>query len=322
MEEKIPIIVIIGPTGIGKTDISVKIALVLNSEIINFDSRQIYKFMNIGTAKPSSKILSMVKHHLIDIICPDEYFSAGEYGRKAKEIISSLFHNGMIPLLVGGSGLYLNAVIYGLFEGPQADHKLRRNYVEYADNFGKESLHTRLTKIDPEAANKIHPLDMIRVIRAIKVYEKTGKPISYFQVNFSIEKTPYIPIIIGLKRDRKDLYKRIESRVDLMIGEGLVDEVKRLLDMGYSEELHSMMGIGYRQIIGFLKGKHDLNKAIGLIKRDSKRYAKRQMTWFRKVDNIKWVNCSDNLENDVNTILDLINMNLDGIHLKNIKKYS
>lgn len=320
MKKRIPIIAIVGPTGVGKTDISVKIALILNSEIINVDSRQIYKFMNIGTAKPSSKILSLVKHHLIDIIYPDEYFSAGKYGTKARKVIFSLFQKDMIPLLVGGSGLYLSAIIYGLFEGPQADHKLRKTFTEYANHFGKESLHTRLKKIDPESANRIHPMDIMRVIRALEVYEKTGKPISYFQVNFSLEEIFYIPIIIGLERDRKDLYKRIESRVDLMIGEGLVDEVKRLLDMGYSEELHSMMGIGYKQTISFLKGKHDLDKAISLIKRDTKRYAKRQITWFKKVENIKWINLTDNLEEDVNTILDFINTNLDRIKLKKIKK--
>ena len=306
MKQKVPIILIVGPTGVGKTEISVEIALALNTEIINADSRQIYKLMDIGTAKPPKALQSKVRHHLIDIIYPDEYFSAGEYGRRAREVILSLWERGMIPLIVGGSGLYIKALIYGFFKGSETDQELRESFMEYANKIGERSLYERLIKVDPDAAKRIHPKDTMRIVRALEVYEKTGKPISILQDNFAMKDSPYRPIMIGLCRERKNLYKRIDKRVDLMINQGLIDEVKGLLDMGYSEELNSMMGIGYKQIIGFLKGEYDLNSAIAILKRDSRRYAKRQMTWFRKAEGIEWIDVTDNLDDNVRKILALI----------------
>lgn len=306
MKQKVPIILIVGPTGVGKTEISLEIALALNTEIINADSRQIYKLMDIGTAKPPKALQSKVKHHLIDIIYPDEYFSAGEYGRRAREVILSLRERGMIPLIIGGSGLYIKALIYGFFKGPEADQEMREFFMEYADKNGESSLYERLRKVDPDAAKRIHPKDTMRIVRALEVYEKTGKPISILQDNFAMKNSPYRPIMIGLFREKKNLYKRIDKRVDLMIDQGLIDEVKGLLDMGYSEGLNSMMGIGYKQIIGFLKGEYDLNSAIAILKRDSRRYAKRQMTWFRKAEGIEWIDVTDNLDDNVRKILALI----------------
>ena len=310
MERKKPIIVIVGPTGVGKTSVSVKIAKSLNSEIINADSRQIYKYMDIGTAKPSPDLLSEVRHHLIDIVCPDEYFSAAEYQERAREIIDSLSRKGMVPVIVGGTGLYVKAVIYGLFKGPKADPDLRKSYAEYAEKFGKEALYNRLKEVDEGATKRIHPMDTVRVMRALEVYDKTGKTISSLQDNFTLDRSPYIPIIIGLYRERKDLYRKIEERADSMIQEGLVHEVESLLKRGYSEELRSMMGIGYGQVISFLRGEYDLEKAISLVKRDTKRYAKRQMTWFNKVENINWVEMTDHIENDLTITFNIIETNL------------
>jgi len=316
MEKKYFIILIVGPTGVGKTDISVKIARAFHSEIINADSRQIYRYMDIGTAKPTSEHLSSVRHHLIDIVEPDEYFSAGEYRKRSEEIIQKLLNKGMMPVVVGGSGLYLKALLYGLFEGPEADPNLRKTYDTYADKFGSEALHKKLSKIDPQAAQRIHPKDRVRIIRALEVYEKTGKPISSLQGNFSLQKSLYAPIIIGLQRERKELYQRIEQRVDSMMAEGFVDEVRRLLDRGYSEDLRALMGIGYGQIIHYLKGEYNIERAISLIKRDTKRYAKRQMTWFQKMENINWLTMTDDADNDLKKALDLIRQKLKetGVH--------
>lgn len=249
---------------------------------------QVYKGMDIGTAKPSLQQRAAVKHHLIDIVEPTQEFSVGEYLRRAKRIIDDLSRNGKIPLIVGGTGLYIKALTRGIFEGPKANRNLRRSLEVEEKVYGKGYLHERLREIDPLSASRIHPSDLRRIIRALEVYEIERRPISVLQEKRTI-RSPYSPIKIGLMRDRDELYKMIEKRVDRMLSQGLLQEVRLLVKKGCSEDMTSMQGLGYRHFLRYLKGEYSLDDAIRILKRDTKRYAKRQFTWFRKEEGITWL---------------------------------
>lgn len=282
-------LVILGPTCVGKTQLSLKLADILNGEIVSFDSRQIYKLMDIGTAKPTKEERKSIPHHLVDVVCPDEKFTAADYGKKAREVILQITARGKTPIAVGGSGLYLKALEEGFFEGPKADEDLRRELEGEARELGEPYLFERLKDIDPEAAKRIHPHDLVRIIRALEVYELTGKSISTFQKEGEYEKFPMVFIKIGLNIERDKLYQRIDLRVEQMMTEGLLDEVKKLNERGFTPKLKALKTVGYQELFDYLEGKIDLPMATEKIKLNTRHYAKRQLTWFRKDKKITWM---------------------------------
>lgn len=296
------LLILLGPTGVGKTDISTKLAQKMpDIEIISADSMQIYKYMDIGTAKPNKRILKAIKHHMIDIVEPSENFNVIQYSKLATKIILDVFKRGKIPILMGGSGLYISSIINPLFIGPAKDIEYRETLEEDAKMHGKEYLYDKLSKIDPVSASKIEPNDLRRIIRALEVYKSTGKTISYLQKKALTEDPKFKYHIIGLKRDRENLYQRINLRVDKMFKDGFIEEVKMLRNMGYKEDLNSMQSLGYKQIIKHLNGVLPTKEeAIDLIKMETRHYAKRQMTWFNnKIENIQWIGLDKNSENEV-----------------------
>ncbi|MFQ6066341.1 MAG: tRNA (adenosine(37)-N6)-dimethylallyltransferase MiaA [bacterium] len=281
------LLVIVGPTGVGKTEIAADLVQNIKGEIISADSRQVYKNMDIGTAKPSAELLIGAPHHLIDIVFPDEIFNVAEFKSRAEAIIERLQAQNKLPILVGGSGLYIRAVIDGLFVGPGTDWALRRRLKEKEKTEGEGTLYRELEKIDPLTASRLHPHDQRRIIRALEVYYLSGRAISSHQ---SQSPGPLArTVIIGLKKEKERLYCSIELRVDEMIKAGLIEEVERLLAEGYREDLPSMQGLGYRQIVEYLKGRCSKEEAVRLIKRDTRRLAKRQFSWFRRDNRITWL---------------------------------
>lgn len=277
--------ILLGPTGVGKTEASILLAKKLDTEIISADSMQIYKGMDIGTAKPTIEQRESVRHHMIDIIDPSESYSAGRFIKDSKSIIESLHKSGKIPLIVGGTGLYIRAMTRGIFPGPSADWKLREDLLSIEEN-QKGSLYDYLKDIDPEAAIKIMPADTRRIIRALEVSLKTKQGISFFQQKLTAP-LPYEFIKVGIKRDRPELYRLIEKRVDKMIDDGLVEEVRKILKM--RPDRTPMQAIGYKEIAMHINGDISLDEAVILIKRNTKRYAKRQFTWFNKEEGIDWI---------------------------------
>ncbi len=282
------VLIIVGPTAVGKTSLSLALARKWNNvEIISADSRQVYKYMNIGTAKPTPNELAVAPHHFIDIINPDEYFSAGKYGCEARLMIDRLLHEQKIPIVVGGSGLYIRALVDGFFEKQIFDQQVKARLKDEIKNQGLEFFYDRLKQIDPISAGKLHPNDGHRIVRALEVYELTGEPLSAFQ-NEASQPANFEAVFIGLTRERKHLYEIIEKRVDLMLDQGLVEEVRRLKNMGYCSNLNSMQTVGYREVFEYLDQKVEFNEMVRLIKQRSRNYAKRQMTWFRKDERIQW----------------------------------
>lgn len=288
------IIVIVGPTAVGKTYVSVELAKKYNTGIISADSVQIYKEMNIGSAKISKNEMQGVVHYMIDIANPDENYSVSDFKADSEKIIDDMLLGGNIPIIVGGSGLYVNSLIYDLdFGKAKSNEKLRDYYNYYHKEHGEDALYEKLQKIDPVAAEKIHKNNVKRVIRALEVYDITG--IKFSELNTDIRKPSdkYECILVGLSMDRKILYERINQRVDKMISEGLIDEVKGLLDRGYGKDLVSMQAIGYKEIIDYLEGSLNLEEAVNILKRNTRRFAKRQYTWFLKDENVKWFDIKD-----------------------------
>lgn len=285
--KKIPLVILTGPTAVGKTNLSIQLAKKMNMEIISADSMQIYKYMDVGSAKVIEDEMNGVKHYLIDEITPDYSFSVSEFQERANDYINQIVKKGKFPLVTGGTGLYLNSLIYNMdFAKSDADNELREMLrVELEEN-GIDYMYEKLKSLDEEAANRIHKNNTKRVIRAIEVC-MSGKKMSDFSNDLKLNEK-YEPIIIVLNRDREHLYRRINKRVDIMISQGLEDEVKTLLNMGYSSDLVSMQGIGYKEIIKYLNDEYTYEEAIEIIKRDSRRYAKRQLTWFRRYENAKW----------------------------------
>lgn len=281
------LIIICGPTGIGKTELAVKLALKYDGEIISADSMQVYKYMDIATAKPDEEILRKVKHYLISIIEPSESFSAYKFKELASYAIEEIYNKNKLPFIVGGTGLYINALVYGLSDAPPADLKLREKLKNLAKEKGLLFLYEKLKKLDPEYAEKISKNDPVRIIRALEVYEKTKIKFSEFCKKHN--KTPnYNCLWIGLNQNRKELYEKINKRTEDMFKKGLIDETKKLLAMGINEELLRNKVIGYSDVIDYLNGKITLQQAIENVKRKTRNYAKRQLTWFKKEKNINW----------------------------------
>lgn len=295
------LLILLGPTGVGKTDISIKLAQKIpNMEIISADSMQIYKYMDIGTAKPDKTILKSIKHHMIDIIEPSENFDVIQYSKLTVKIILDIFKRGKIPILMGGSGLYISSIINPLFIGPAKNIEYRKILEEEAKIHGKKYLHEKLSKIDPVSASKIEPNDLRRIIRALEVYKSTGKTISYLQKKVLNENPKFKYHIIGLKRSRESLYRRINLRVDKMIKGGFIEEARMLKKMGYKEDLNSMQGLGYKQVNKYFNGIYSQEEAIDLIKIETRHYAKRQMTWFNnKIKNIEWIDLDEYDEDEI-----------------------
>jgi tRNA dimethylallyltransferase len=285
------LLIIVGPTAVGKTEISLAIAEEIGAEIISADSMQVYRGMDIGTAKPTPDERARVPHHLIDAADPKEEFSAGRYVQFADEAIEDIRRRGKIPLVVGGTGMYVRALLQGIFEGPGADFKLREALFE-TERKEPGILYNQLKNKDKKAAEKIHPSDTRRIIRALEVFEKSGKPISEKQSQWG-NKSRYDCKIAGLTMPRPELYKRIDVRVDKMFEIGLLEEVKRLKNEGCTREMSSMHALGYKQLMAHLDGELTLDEAIRLIKRDTRHYAKRQYTWFNGQEGVQWVDISD-----------------------------
>ncbi|MDI6782227.1 MAG: tRNA (adenosine(37)-N6)-dimethylallyltransferase MiaA [bacterium] len=287
--ESRPLVVIAGPTGIGKTDVAHQLAMEMNGEIVSADSRQIYRYLDIGTAKPSLEFRSQTPYHMVDIVDPDKDFSVANFKQQAEIIIDQIHLRGKLPFLVGGTGLYIKSIVSGLFPSPPPLPCFRQQLQEEASRFGTNHLYQRLLEIDPETASKISGNDLRRIIRALEVYHQTGKPISYLQRSATTTKD-YSLIMICLNQDRQHLYAQIEQRVDRMIEMGWVEEVRRLLEKGYSSAsgLISMEALGYQQIIKYLQGIYSLKEAISAIKQSSRQFAKRQITWFKADPRYNW----------------------------------
>ena len=277
---KLPLVIICSPTATGKTELAIKLASVFGGEIISADSLQVYRYLDIGTAKPSIDQWKKTRHHLIDVVNPDEEFNAAIYTGQARIIIDDLFHQGKPVFVVGGTGLYIRALLRGIIDTPAVDDKIRNHYHGLRDLHGKEYLFKLLQQRDAQAALRIKPNDSIRVIRALEVLEQSGESIIEMQKRHSFADCPYVTYKIGLQFDRKELKNRIAVRTEKMIEAGLLDEVKSLLGSGYSEKLKPLQSLGYKEVIEFLNGKYDWENALDLIARNTWHYAKRQMTWF------------------------------------------
>lgn len=286
--------VITGPTGIGKTNLSLKLAKSLNGEIISSDSMQIYKYMNIGTAKLSPLKMEGIPHHLLDIVYPNEDFTVSDFKLKAKSLITDINRKNKLPMVVGGTGLYINSLVYDLdFTKVVYDENIRNKYDKISKEKGLKYLHNLLEEIDPISANKINMNDKKRVVRALEIYDITKKPMSEYNKNFRKENKDYNLAIICLNMDRSKLYDKINKRVDSMIENGLIKEVKFLLEMGYKPNSVALQGIGYKEIIMHLNKDSTLEESIDLIKQKSRNYAKRQLTWFRRDNRIKWIDVDE-----------------------------
>jgi len=277
-----------GPTGVGKTELMIEICEEIGAEIISMDSRQIYRYMDIGTAKPTLEQRARVPHHMIDLLDPDEYYNAFMYRKDALKVVEEVVKRGKIPVFVGGTGLYADALMRGIFEGVPADENIRKELREL-ERREPGTLRKMLEEFDPEAATRIHPNDLKRTIRALEVYMKTGRRISELQKETKGDERFFV---IVLTRERNELYERINRRVDEMVRNGLVEEVKKLLEMGYSKDLNSMKTIGYKEVVDFLEGKYDFQKMVHFIKRNTRHFARRQLIWFKRYENAIWYNLS------------------------------
>lgn len=283
------ICILTGPTASGKTDIALKIAEDINAEIVSIDSMLVYRNMDIGTEKPSASIRRKIPHHLIDIVDPWEEYSVGRYVKDFETVVNDLHQRGKPFIVVGGTALYIKAIMDGLFEGPSADWEYRNYLKSIAMQQGPDSLHRMLANIDPEAASKLHFNDQKRIIRALEVITKTGQSISRFQTQFGNKNPKYHCVLVAIEHGRNVLYKRIEDRVDRMFQRGLIDEVRTLLNNPPGLSKQASQALGYKEVIDFFNKKYTLSEAVDEIKKRTRRFAKRQMTWFRSFSNIHWI---------------------------------
>lgn len=305
MMDKRPLIVLTGPTAAGKTELSLRVAERYGCEIISADSMQVYKYMDIGSAKIGAEEMRGIRHHLIDVLLPEEEFSVYRFVQMAKQAIDEIYSRGKIPLVVGGTGFYIRALLYDAeFTEESADNELRARLEALAEEIGPEALHERLREVDPESAEIIHPNNVKRVIRALEFYEQNARPISEHNEEQKAKESPYDFCYFVLNMDRAVLYDRIEKRVDKMVKDGLKAEVERLRSMGYSRELVSMQGLGYKEYLDHLNGEITEDEAIYRIKRDTRHFAKRQLTWFRRERDVIWLDknvCTTKEEEEAET---------------------
>lgn len=292
MDSRPPVLVLCGPTASGKTSLAVRLAEHLPIEIVSADSRQVYRYMDIGTAKPLPEELSAVPHHLIDVADPNENFSASDFFRLGRQALGAIHGRNRFPVVVGGTGLYIHALLHGLVDVPGADSCLRADLLREEMEQGDGSLHARLLAIDPVLALRLAPNDLIRIVRGLEVFILSSRRLSEVQAEHASRKPPFRVVTLGLNMPREDLYRRIDQRVCHMLNEGLVQEVETLLSAGYGAETKAMQTIGYREIVQYIRGNLSLEEAVRLIQRDSRRYAKRQFTWFNKVKSTIWLDSS------------------------------
>ena len=284
-----PVVAIVGPTAIGKSRIGIEVAKTLSTEILTADSRQVYREMNIGTDKPTLAEQQGIPHRLIDLVNPDQSFNVGDFRHHATQEISRLHRQGLLPLVIGGTGLYIRALLRGLCPGPPANRLIREALAQEAKTQGPTFLYTQLQRVDPDLAQRLHPNDQPKIQRALEVFRILGTPLSEVHQQHRFNDTPYPSLLIGLTMDRGALYRRIETRVEWEIHKGLVQETQSLMDRGYQRDLGSMKGLGYRQFSGYLSGEYSYEEAVRLLKRDTRHFAKRQMTWFQKEPDIHWI---------------------------------
>lgn len=284
-EEKLKLVVLLGPTGSGKSDLAVRLAEEIGAEILNADSMQLYRGLDIGTAKPGPDELARVAHHLVGVVAPEVNFTASDFRREATAIIEEITARRKKVIVVGGTGLYIRALLEGLVDSPKADPALRCQL----EALPGEELLRRLFEVDPESASRLHPNDRVRLVRALEVFSQTGCPVSALRNEHGFSGAYYRTLKIGIKVDRQELYRRLDRRVDAMLEAGLAAEVRSLLAAGYGAELKSMRSIGYKEMCAFLAGELSHDEAVRLIKRDTRRYAKRQLTWFNRDNEIYWL---------------------------------
>lgn len=290
---KKPMIVLSGPTAVGKTALSIELAKRVNGAIISADSMQVYKHMDIGSAKIMPEEMEGITHYLIDALEPSEEFNIVVFQKMAKQALEEIYANGKIPIIAGGTGFYIQALLYDIdFENQDCNEEYRMELENIAKEQGAEVLHARLQEIDPVSAEKIHANNVKRVIRALEFYHLTGKPISEHNESEHQKESPYNFAYFVLTDERENLYKRIDKRVDIMVEQGLLEEVQRLKEMGYHRDMVSMQGLGYKEILDYLDGKCSLDEAIYIIKRETRHFAKRQLTWFRREREVIWLDKS------------------------------
>lgn len=287
---KKPFVVLAGPTAVGKTELSISLAKKLDAEIISADSMQVYRQMNIGSAKITREEMQGIPHHLIDVLDPDEEFHVVRFQEMAKKAMEEIYARGRLPLLVGGTGFYIQALLYDIdFQDAGENEEIRSSLLKEAREKGNQVLHDRLRQVDEASALAIHPNNVKRVIRALEFYLTTGRQISRHNAEQKKRQSPYDFRYIVLHARREELYRRIDLRVDRMVEAGLVEEVRALRDQGYTKEMVSMQGLGYKEILDYLEGNSSLSEAVYRIKRDTRHFAKRQLTWFRREPDVIWV---------------------------------
>lgn len=314
MTDKKPLIVLTGPTAVGKTALSISLAKAIGAEIISADSMQVYRYMNIGTAKITYDEMEGITHYLIDEFEPDEDFNVVRFQQYARKYIEDIHARGKIPLLVGGTGFYIQAVLYDIdFTESEDDTSYRKELEELAHTKGNIYLHELLKNVDEESANIIHPNNTKRIIRALEYIKLTGSKISIHNEEQKRKEAPYNYCYFVLTKDRSKLYESINSRVDIMLKQGLVDEVKALSKLGYHKDMVSMQGLGYKELFSYLEGELTLDEAVELLKRDTRHFAKRQLTWFKREKDVTWINKDEFI--DDNEILDYILQQLKNNHL-------
>lgn len=306
MSQKNKLIVLTGPTAVGKTALSIQLAKRIGGEIVSADSMQVYKYMDIGSAKITKEEMEEVPHHLIDVLDPDEEFHVFRFQEMAKEAIKGIYERGHLPILVGGTGFYIQALVYDIAFGEEEDHSAIRERLENtAREKGSAYLYEYLEKVDPDSAKIIHPNNQKRIIRALEFYELNGTPISEHNKRERQKESPYDFCYFVLNDDRKLIYQKIDQRVDEMLAKGLVEEVRALKEMGFQKDMVSMQGLGYKEILSYLDGECTLDEAVYLIKRDTRHFAKRQLTWFKRERDVIWID-KKAFEYDNNKILNFM----------------
>ncbi len=288
---KRPLIILTGPTAVGKTALSIRLAKAVGGEIISADSMQVYKYMDIGTAKVTAEEMDGVVHHLIDVLEPEEDFNVVEFARLAKEAMDKIYAKGKIPIIAGGTGFYIQALLYDIDFTESNENGEYRQYLEgLAKDKGNDYLYNMLMEVDPASCEKIHKNNVKRVIRALEYYNEFKTPISLHNEEESSKETPYNALYFVLNDDRENVYSRIDKRVDIMFENGLVEEVQGLLNRGCKKDSVAMQGLGYKEVIAYLEGQISLEEAVYIIKRDTRHFAKRQITWFKREKNVDWIN--------------------------------
>ena len=282
------LVIVLGPTGVGKSEVAVEIALEVGGEIINADSQQVYRYMDIGTGKAAPEQRRRLPHHLIDIVDPDEEFNAALFRRQALESLQEIWSREKRAVVCGGTGLYIKTMLHGLFVGPSKDAEIRSRLLQEAEEKGLPCLYERLREVDPDALLSVHPNDRQRIIRALEVFELTGKKMSRWQKEHGFKESPFETLNIGLDREREELYGLINRRCQEMVAGGLVEEVRGLMEKGYGLDLKPLQSVGYRHMGLYLTGAMSLEEALALMQRDTRRLAKRQLTWFRADKEIRW----------------------------------